>query len=239
MVLTTVSPEEVAQFNQLAETWWDPEGPMWPLHLLNQVRLPFVLDKCHEHFSDVSKLSFLDIGCGGGLLAESVAESGADVTGIDAAERNVYIARRHAEASNLKLQYEHTSLEEWQDHRQYDVVLNMEVVEHVENLEWFMQMACEKTRPGGLMFVATINRTVFSALTAKFAAEYVLKLLPVGTHEWRKFVTPTEIKNLLHQFDFEADQPVGVSVNPFLRKMKIIGYTGANYMLVAQKRNSG
>ena len=112
----------------------------------------------------------------------------------------------------------------------------MEVVEHVENLEWFMEMACKRTKPGGLMFLATINRTLFSALTAKFAAEYVLRLLPVGTHQWSKFVTPSEIAQMLEENGFETGAPVGVSVNPFFRKMKIIGYTGANYMLIAQKQ---
>jgi 2-polyprenyl-6-hydroxyphenyl methylase/3-demethylubiquinone-9 3-methyltransferase len=236
MALSTVSKEEISHFNQLAATWWDENGPMWPLHLLNQIRLPFVLDKCREHFGQLEQLSFLDIGCGGGLLSESIAKTGADVSGIDAAERNINIAQSHASGQNLKLNYQHVSLEEWQEDHQFDVVLNMEVVEHVDNLEWFMEMACKRTKPGGLMFLATINRTLFSALTAKFAAEYVLCLLPVGTHQWSKFVTPGEIAQMLEENGFETGAPVGVSVNPFFRKMKIIGYTGANYMLVAQKQ---
>ena len=209
---------------------------MWPLHLLNQLRLPFVLDRCEQAFEDLTSVSFLDIGCGGGLLSESIAQHGSKVVGIDAAEKNIRIGSAHQAGADLDLQYVHTTLETWTDPRQFDVVLNMEVVEHVENLQWFMEMACNRVRPGGLMFIATINRTVFSALTAKFAAEYVLKLLPIGTHQWRKFVKPQELTELVHYFGLDTENPLGVSVNPFSRQMKISPFTGANYMLVAKKR---
>ena len=206
---------------------------MWLLHLLN--RFACLCPTSAENIWPTRRLSFLDIGCGGGLLSSPLLEP-ALMCPVLTPRANIN-TQSHASGQNLKLNYQHVSLEEWQEDHQFDVVLNMEVVEHVENLEWFMEMACKRTKPGGLMFLATINRTLFSALTAKFAAEYVLRLLPVGTHQWSKFVTPSEIAQMLEENGFETGAPVGVSVNPFFRKMKIIGYTGANYMLIAQKQS--
>ncbi len=238
----TTSQEEVSRFNTLAATWWDPVGPMWPLHRLNTLRAPFILDVLRQEgmamgprSSPLQGLRILDIGCGAGLLSESMAAHGASVTGVDPAERNIAIAREHARASGLEVTYLHGSVDTLELDT-FDVVLNMEVVEHVENLELFMARCCELTSARGLQFLATINRNPLSWLVAIVGAEYVLRWLPRGTHQWSKFVKPPEALKLLADGGLDPLTSRGVSVNPLTRGYRLTNFQGVNYMLAARKR---
>jgi 2-polyprenyl-6-hydroxyphenyl methylase/3-demethylubiquinone-9 3-methyltransferase len=237
----TTSQEEIGRFNAMAETWWDPAGPMWPLHRLNTVRVPFILDTLERlslaggsQTRRLEGLRILDIGCGAGLLSESMAALGAIVTGVDPAERNIAIARDHARVSGLAITYLHGSVDTL-DLEPYDVVLNMEVVEHVEKLELFMARCCDLTGPGGLQFLATINRNPLSWLVAIVGAEYVLRWLPRGTHQWRNFVKPREAAALLGTGGMSVIARRGVAVNPLTRGYRLTGFEGVNYMMAARK----
>lgn len=241
--MSSIVREEIERFNQLSETWWDERGPMWPLHRLNALRTPFIIRHLQDHFGCTTREEFgaldvLDIGCGAGLLSESIAGTGARVLGIDAAENNIRIARTHATQSNLTVDYQHTTVEALDPLSQYDVVLNMEVVEHVADVNSFLTDCTRRVKPGGLMFIATINRTLYSAVTAILGAEYILGWLPKGTHQWQKFVKPAEVTNILAEEDFSLIEQTGVSVNPVKRSMSLTSYLGGNYMLVARRELS-
>ena len=210
----SVDAAEVSRYNALAATWWDTTGPFWPLHKLNALRAPFIVEHlCHQFDRDpdepapLRNLRLLDIGCGGGILAETVARRGADVTGIDVAEKNIGIARAHAREAGLSIRYLHPPVETLRA-EPYDAVLNMEVVEHVADLSQFMTACCAQVRKDqGLMFVATINRTLLSYLVAIVGAEYILRWLPRGTHQWHRFVRPAELQNLLERDGWGERQP--------------------------------
>ncbi len=203
----SVDPREVEYYTRLADTWWDRDGPFWPLHRLNALRSEYIREVlCGVFQRDASLdrplrgVKILDIGCGGGILSESMARLGADVHGVDVVERNIAVAMHHAAPSNLPVRYEQTSAEALAaaDAR-YDVVLNMEVVEHVADLPGFMHACAALVRPGGLMVVATINRTLLSFLFAIIGAEYVLRWLPKGNQRWSQFPKPSELKALLRE----------------------------------------
>ena len=239
LTTSTVSPEEIERFNRLAETWWDPAGPMWPLHRLNELRAPFVLESIERHIGadaadpmPLRGLTVLDIGCGAGLLSEFMARRGARVTGIDPAGRNIDIARHHAREQGLAIEYLRGSAEDLEE-RRFDVVLNMEVVEHVDNVQAFMRCCCALVESGGMHFVSTINRNPISFLVAIVGAEYVLRWLPRGTHQWRKFVTPAEVNRMLQAGGLAVVETRGVSINPLTRNYKLIRSTRVNYMLAA------
>ena len=239
-VSATVDHAELQRYNRLAELWWQADGPMWPLHRLNDLRVPFVQAQIASRLGDrgglrpMSGLKVLDIGCGAGLLAEAMARSGAQVVAVDPAARNIEIAKAHASAAGLDVDYRVGSLEAVGD-ESFDVVLNMEVVEHVERLDEFMANACQRTLPGGLHFVATINRTVVGFLAAIVGAEYVLRWLPKGTHQWRKFVKPGELDAIFARNGLSVVEKSGVGINPFNRAYRLTPYLGINYMLVAQR----
>lgn len=240
--MNSVLVREVAQFNRLADVWWETAGPMWPLHRLNALRVPFILRHVREHFGckssvDLGRLRLLDVGCGAGILSESMAYAGINVTGIDAAERNISIASGHAAKGGLEIDYHHITVEDLPTDETYDVVLNMEVVEHVADVGAFLSDCAARTRPGGLMFVASINRTLYSAVTAIFGAEYVLGWLPKGTHRWSQFVKPDEIRDLLGAQEFSIFEQTGVTINPIRKSMSLSRYCGGNYMLVARRRD--
>ena len=228
--------KELDQFNGLADAWWDASGPMWPLHKLNHLRAPFVQQSIQTHFGadSLEGITILDIGCGAGLLSEAMAELGATVTGVDPATRNILIARQHAQQSNLNIEYLEGSIEVVAG-RCFDVVLNMEVVEHVEDLKAFMSACNQAVAPGGLEIVATLNRNIRSFVFAILGAEYILRWLPKGTHQWRKFVTPTELKRLLAADALQTFDQAGVSVNPFTRAYRVSKDTRVNYMLLATR----
>ncbi len=235
----TIDPREVEYYTRMAETWWDRSGPFWPLHTLNELRLAYIRDHLCEHFgrdagSDrpLQGLRVVDIGCGGGILAEAMAGLGADVTGIDVVEKNINIARLHARQQDLPIDYRLMTAAELVDTgARFDVVLNMEVVEHVADLPAFMRDCNRLTGEDGVMFVATINRTPLAWLFAIVGAEYVLRWLPRGTHRWQMFRKPQEISQLLAEGGLGVKEITGVAVNPFTRKMNCTGLTQVNYMM--------
>ena len=237
---TTTDADELQRFNRLAATWWDPDGPMWPLHLLNRFRVRVIEQVLRDSgviAGDSSQplqgLDVLDIGCGGGILLESLARLGARVTGVDPAANNIAIARQHAESEQLEIRYLQTEVGELNG--QFDLVFNLEVVEHVANLEAFMQASCERLKPGGTQFLSTINRTCKSYVFAILGAEYVLRLLPKGTHQWHKFVRPEELTQLLQQQGLATVWSSGVALNPFNRRYRLTKSHRVNYMLAAQR----
>jgi 2-polyprenyl-6-hydroxyphenyl methylase/3-demethylubiquinone-9 3-methyltransferase len=220
---TTADDGEVARFQAIADEWWDAAGKFRPLHRINPLRIAYIRDRVAAHFGlDAGKpqplagLSLLDIGCGGGLLAEPMARLGAKVTAIDAGEKNVAVARLHADQMGLDIDYRHVLPEDLADLGQtHDVVLNMEVVEHVADLDAFLAASAGLVRPGGCMVVTTLNRTLKSLALAKVGAEYILRWLPIGTHDWRKFVRPSELAGGLAAHGVRLAHLEGMVFNPF------------------------
>ena len=234
-----IDPEEVAYYEKLADTWWDLHGPFWPLHKLNALRIEWILEqlkaKSHKQ-QPLAGLKVLDIGCGGGILSESLAKQGATVTAIDVVEKNIKIAKSHAKLNELKIDYQLISVEQMvETKQQFDIVFNMEVVEHVPDVNSFVRACNALVKPNGTHFIASINRNWLAYFIAIFGAEYVTKLLPKGTHHYSKLVKPTELFCLLEADGFELTATTGVAVNPIKRSMKLIKPTWVNYMLVAQK----
>lgn len=240
---TTVNDEEIAKFTAMAEEWWDPKGKFRPLHKFQPVRLGYIREHLIAHFGrdgnamrPFEGLTVLDVGCGGGLLCEPLARLGATVTGIDAAERNVRIASLHAEQSELEIDYRATTSEELAaTGARFDVVLNMEVVEHVDNVPLYMKSCADLVAPGGLMFTATLNRTARAYALAIVGAEYVLRWLPRGTHDWKKFLTPEEITALLRRFGLHPIDETGVVYHPLADEWRKSSDMGVNYMVLAEK----
>lgn len=237
----SVDPREVAHFQSIADTWWQTDGPFWPLHLLNKTRVHYLIEQLGVEGASLEQpfagLHILDVGCGGGILAESLARLGAEVTGIDVVERNIEIARLHAAQSDLAIDYRWVSVEQLRQsgEQPFDVVLNMEVVEHVADLEGFMAACGDLVRPEGWQVVATINRNPWAWFTAILMAERVLRLMPVGTHHWSKLRKPSEISALLQESGFKVSARSGVKVDPFRRRMALSSSMAINFMLVAQK----
>lgn len=240
---STVDADEVARFSALAAEWWDPAGRMGVLHRFNPVRLDYIRDHAATRFGrdpasdrSLEGLRVLDIGCGGGLLSEPMARLGADVVGVDPSERNIGTARVHADGAGLGIDYRSTTAETLAAAGEtFDVILNMEVVEHVADLDLFVGACADMTRPGGLMFVATINRTLKAFALAIVGAEYVLGWLPRGTHQWEKFVTPDELEDALHQHGMNVFDRAGVVYSPLSDEWRRSRDTDVNYMLVAEK----
>jgi 2-polyprenyl-6-hydroxyphenyl methylase/3-demethylubiquinone-9 3-methyltransferase len=240
---STIDPREVSYYERQSAFWWDAEGPFWPLHGLNELRVQWIREQLCRYFErDISLdepltgLRVLDIGCGGGILSESMARLGAQVTGIDVVEKNIRIARLHAIRQGLEIDYRAvTAAQHEASGERYDVVLNMEVVEHVADLTAFMSSACALTAPGGVMFVATINRTPKSWLFAKIGAEYILRLLPRGTHRWRMFRRPDEIHALLQRGGLDVVETAGVGLNPQSRRFWLARSLQVNYMVMARR----
>jgi len=240
---TSIDTNEIAFYERLSARWWDESGPFWPLHRMNGMRVGYVRDILCEAFgldadapASLQGLRILDIGCGGGILSEAVARLGASVHGVDVAAKNIHAARLHAESGGLAIDYEVASAEILSGRGElYDAVLNMEVVEHVAELDFFLNACMKLVRPGGVMVVATLNRTVASWLGAIVMAEYVLRWLPRGTHRWSRFPTPVEVENLLAAGGLEVFASTGMAVNPFSLRFRLTGYQGINYILSARK----
>lgn len=237
---TTVDPAEVERFARIADEWWDPQGKFAPLHRLNPVRIGYVRDHAATHWGrdplaaiPLRDLSLLDIGCGGGLLCEPMARLGAVVTGVDAAARNVAVARLHAEKQELPIDYRQGSAEAIAaDGRRYDIVLALEIVEHVADVDLFLQSCARLVKPGGLLFLSTLNRTAKAWALAIVGAEYVLGWLPRGTHNWRKFVKPSEAVRGLAAGGIDAREVVGVVYSPLNRAWSLSRTDlDVNYML--------
>ncbi|HWA17444.1 MAG TPA: bifunctional 2-polyprenyl-6-hydroxyphenol methylase/3-demethylubiquinol 3-O-methyltransferase UbiG [Devosia sp.] len=243
MTETTINPAELAKFSAMADDWWDLNGKFKPLHKFNPVRLTFIRDWAVRHFRrdetshhSLEGLSVLDIGCGGGLLCEPLTRLGARVTGIDAGDRNIAIARLHAERMGLSIDYRETTSEALAaEGRSFDIVLNMEVVEHVDNVPLYMKSCADLVAPGGLLFSATINRTLRARALAVFMAENVLRWLPRGTHDWNRFLTPDELKALITRNGLRIADQCGVVFNPLADEWRKSTDMGVNYMLLAER----
>lgn len=237
-----IDPKEVAFYEKLADTWWDFGGPFWPLHKLNALRFEWILAQLKTHNNKqqaLAGLKVLDIGCGGGILSESLAKQGAIVTAIDVVEKNIGVAKAHAKQKGLQIDYQLTSVEQMvESKQQFDIVFNMEVVEHVVDVSSFIRSCNALTKPNGTQFIASINRNWLAFIIAIFGAEYVTGLLPKGTHHYNKLVKPAELLTLLQSDGFELTATTGVAVNPIKRSMKLIKPTWVNYMLAAQKSAS-
>ncbi len=241
---TTVDPAEVERYQRLAALWWQPDGPMWPLHVLNDLRRHWIRDRLCEALGrdagadePLTGLTALDIGCGGGLLSEAMARLGARVHGVDVASRNVAIARDHAASAGLDIAYECTTAEDLAARGPvYDVVLNMEVVEHVADLAAFMDAVNGLVRAGGHMFASTLNRNPVAFVVGILGAEYIFRILPRGTHQWRRFVRPAELAGHLARGGLAIRARTGVKVNPLSRTMRLSPSLSVNYMVLAERR---
>jgi len=242
---TTIDPAEVGKFSAIADEWWDPFGKFKPLHKFNPVRLAYIRDAACAHFGldrrakkPLEGLRLLDIGCGGGLVAEPMTRLGAEVVAIDAAERNIKTALAHAGPLGLAIDYRNTSVEDLAAASEpaFDIVLNLEVVEHVADVDLFLETAAGMVKPGGMMVMATINRTLKALALAKIGGEYILRWLPAGTHDPRKFVKPEEAKAALARAGLTVTAEAGVGYNPLMDIWRINDDTSVNYMLTAVKR---
>jgi 2-polyprenyl-6-hydroxyphenyl methylase/3-demethylubiquinone-9 3-methyltransferase len=239
----SLDPAEVAKFSAIAAEWWDPAGKFAPLHKFNPVRLGFIRGETATHFSRDARalrpfegLSLLDIGCGGGLLSEPMARLGFAVTGADASEKNIGTARAHAAQSDLPITYRAATAETLvEEGLSFDVVLNMEVVEHVADVTAYLQACAKLVKPGGLSFVATLNKTLKSLALAKIGAEYVLGWLPRGTHDWNRFIPPKELKASLEEAGLSIMKTQGVSFDPLGWDWKLSSDVDVNYMVVARR----
>ena len=239
----SVDAGEIARFSDLAETWWDPSGPMAPLHQLNPARLGYIRDKIAGHYrrdayapGPLKDLTVLDIGCAGGLLCEPLTRLGAHVTGIDAAAENVAVAQSHAEAMRLDIDYRHGAPEDLAgEGARFDAVLALEVVEHVADVDAFVHAAASLVKPGGLLIASTLNRTAKSFALAIVGAEYLLRWLPAGTHDWRKFLKPSELARSLRAAGLTVEDLSGLGFDPFRKSWQVGRDVGVNYILTALK----
>lgn len=240
----SIDADEVARFSALADTWWDPRGPFAPLHKLNPARLAFITARAAEHFGRDARTSepfaglrLLDIGCGGGLLSEPMARLGFQVTAIDASEKNIGTARAHAARMGLCIGYRPATVEQLVEEGAgpFDLILNMEVVEHVADPKAYLLDSARLLAPGGLMIVSTLNRTLKALALAKIGAEYVLRWLPAGTHDWRKFLTPDEIRLMLSEAPVGVEGPFGLTYNPLTDRWRESADADVNYMMLVRR----
>ena len=240
--MTTINKAEIQKFSNLADEWWDVKGKFKPLHMFNPIRIEYIVEKIARHFDRNKKLShplnglkILDIGCGGGLISEPMARLGAIVTGIDASEKNIKVAKTHCIKSNLKIDYKHKSPEQLKDYETYDIILNLEIVEHVDNIELYLKSCNNLLKSGGLMFTATLNRTLTSYIKAIIGAEYLLRWLPIGTHDWNKFIKPEELEKILFDQKFKTVDLSGLVFNPISSKWRRSSNLSVNYIVCSSK----
>ena len=232
----TINKKEIDKFSKLADEWWDPEGKFKPLHNFNPVRLKYIKDTITKKFGNKSEklplkdIKILDIGCGGGLLSEPLSRLGATVTGIDASDRNIKIAKKHLEKSKLNIDYYCSSPEKFVVKEKFDVVLNMEIVEHVDNVDFFLLKSSELLSKNGLMFIATLNKTLKSYVFAIIGAEYILKWLPIGTHDWNKFLKPDDLINICKKNSLTLNDLIGVKFNVLKDEWIVSEDSSVNYL---------
>ena len=239
---TTINKEEIQKFSKLADEWWDVDGKFKPLHMFNPIRIEYITELIKKYFkisedkpNYLEGLNVLDIGCGGGLISEPMSRLGAKVTGIDASEKNIKVAKLHSKKSGLQINYLNTSPENFSEKNKFDIILNLEIVEHVENVSLYIKSCNKLLRQGGLMFTATLNRSFTSYVKAIIGAEYILRWLPIGTHDWNKFLKPEELENLLSQENFSTLDIKGLKFNPFSKKWKKSNDLSVNYIISSLK----
>ena len=232
----TINKKEIDKFSKLADEWWDPEGKFKPLHNFNPVRLRYIKDTIIKKFGNKSEklplkdIKILDIGCGGGLLSEPLSRLGATVTGIDASDRNIKIAKMHLKKSKLDINYYCSSPESFEAKEKFDVVLNMEIVEHVDNVDFFLLKSSELLKKDGLMFIATLNKTLKSYVFAIIGAEYILKWLPIGTHDWNKFLKPDDLINICKNNSLNLNNLIGVKFDILKNEWIVSNDKSINYL---------
>ena len=236
MKTNTINKEEIEKFSRIAEEWWNPTGKFKPLHKFNPIRISYIKENIINTFKLKNKdkplknLKILDIGCGGGLLSEPMCRLGADVTGIDASEKNIQVAKLHAKKNNLNIKYLSTSPENFKTRVKFDVILNMEIIEHVEDVNFFLKSCSSLLRKDGIMFVATINKTLKSYLFAIVGAEYILRWLPIGTHEWDKFLNPEDLINISKKYNLNLENLDGMKFNIFKDEWSLSSDKSINYI---------
>jgi len=240
---TTINREEIQKFSDLADEWWDVNGKFKPLHMFNPIRIEYITEKIKQEFNLINRnnnflkgLKILDIGCGGGLISEPLARLGGEVTGIDASEKNIKVAKLHSKKNNLDINYFNKSPEQLNNSEKFDIVLNLEVVEHVENVDLYIKSCSNLLKKNGIMFTATLNRTIVSYIKAIVGAEYILRWLPIGTHDWNKFIKPEELEKKLSLANFCTIDVKGLEFNPLFNKWKQSDNLSVNY-IICSKRN--
>ena len=239
---TTINKEEIQKFSKLADEWWDVNGKFKPLHMFNPIRIEYITENIKKHFeikknkvNFLEEINILDIGCGGGLISEPMARLGANVTGIDASEKNINIANLHSKQNGLKINYLNSSPEKMSEPQKFDVILNLEIVEHVDNVNLYIKSCYKLLKKNGIMFTATLNRSFNSYIKAIIGAEYVLRWLPIGTHDWNKFIKPEELEGFLHKEKFSTLDIKGLKFNPFSGKWKKSSDLSVNYIICSLK----
>ena len=241
MESSTINKLEIAKFSKIAAEWWSPNGKFKPLPKFNPIRIKYLKENIIEHFklkqtnSPLKGLNVLDIGCGGGLLSEPITRLGAKVTAIDASKKNIQVAKFHAKKNNLKINYLCSSPEKLNLNKKFDVVLNMEIVEHVEDLNFFIKKSSNLLKKNGLMFIATLNKTFKSYVFAIIGAEYVLRWLPIGTHDWEKFVKPDNLVSLAINSNLKLKKLSGMKFNPIIDKWSLSNDKSVNYIAKFKK----
>ncbi len=232
----TINREEIEKFSKISEEWWDPDGKFKPLHKFNPIRIKYIKENLVKNFNikkktkPLNNLNILDIGCGGGLLSEPIARLGAKVVGIDASEKNIRVAKLHAKQNKTKIDYFCTSPEKFKPKKKFDVILNMEIVEHVDNVNLFISQSSKLLKKNGIMFIATLNKTLKSYIFAIIGAEYVLRWLPIGTHDWEKFLEPSELKKICEKNYLKLDRSDGFQYNPIYDSWNIGYDKSVNYI---------
>jgi 2-polyprenyl-6-hydroxyphenyl methylase/3-demethylubiquinone-9 3-methyltransferase len=232
----TINKKEIEKFSKIAEEWWDPEGKFKPLHKFNPIRITYIKNSIinnlqHKHKKKtLDKVKILDIGCGGGLLSEPMKRLGADVVGIDASDKNIQVAKLHAKKNNLDIKYLCASPETFKTKTKFDVILNMEIIEHVEDVNFFLKSCSKLLKKNGIMLVATLNKTLKSYLFAIVGAEYILRWLPIGTHEWEKFIKPDDLIRVLKKYNFNLKAIDGMKFNIIKNEWDISADTSINYI---------
>jgi len=241
MKSNTINKQEIEKFSKIASQWWDPDGKFKPLHKFNPIRIRYVKDNIIKHFKTKSStqplkgINILDIGCGGGLLCEPMKKLGANVVGIDASKKNIETAKFHAKKNNLKINYICSSPEVLKTRKKFDVILNMEIVEHVNDVNFFIKKSSELLKKNGLMFVATLNKTLKSYIFAIVGAEYILRWLPIGTHNWEKFVKPEDLIKISKRNNLEIKNLDGLNYDPLNNKWKVSSDNSVNYIAKFKK----
>ena len=234
--MTSVNKKEIEKFSKIASEWWDPNGKFKPLHKFNPIRISYIKENIIKTFkinhkkTPLKNIKILDIGCGGGLLSEPMCRLGADITAIDASEKNINVAKLHSKKNNLKIKYICTSPEKLKLKNKFDVILNMEIVEHVEDVNFFLKSCSNLLKKNGIMFVATLNKTLKSYVFAIVGAEYILRWLPIGTHEWEKFLKPEELISLLKKNHLSIEKVDGMKFNILTDKWSVSKDKSVNYI---------
>ncbi len=236
MKTNTINKKEIEKFSKIADEWWDPNGKFKPLHKFNPIRITYIRESIMNIFKidnedkPLEKVKILDIGCGGGLLSEPMKRLGAEVVGIDASNKNIQVAKLHARKNNLDIKYLCASPENFESKNKFDVILNMEIIEHVEDVDFFLKSCSKLLKKDGIMFVATLNKTLKSYFFAIIGAEYIMRWLPIGTHDWEKFIKPSYLVDTLRKHNLEVDKIDGMKFNIIKDEWSISADKSVNYI---------